>query len=71
MIDGKDDFKNNFQILGMKFEKINFGTKMRIDPKYKDEKCIFAFFFPVLFGKVVCKTNVLVGGTHYLIKVLR
>ena len=27
-------------------------------------------FFPVLLTEVVCKTNVLVGGTHYLIKVL-
>ena len=31
---------------------------------------ITIFFSPVLFKEVLCKTNVLVGETDYLIKVL-
>ena len=33
--------------------KINLGTKMRLDPKFKDQKCIFA-------KSILCYYNILI-----------
>ena len=52
---------------------VDYKRKKIVNKRLSGEVLQFGitiFFFPVLFNEVVCKTNVLVDGTYYLIKML-
>ena len=68
-------FKSWFCLWDWGMCKINLGTKMRLDPKCKDQKFIFAipklfqldshdFWF--IYSTLLLKTVVLIFATHFL-----